>query len=30
MSPFNLAHLTQNDHSKYIERSSGKTRLSNQ
>ena len=30
MSPFNSTYLTQNYHSKYIERSSGKTSVSNQ
>ena len=30
MSPFNSPYLTQNNHSKYIERLSGKTHLSNQ
>ena len=30
MSPFNFPNLTQNYHSKYVERSSGKTHLSNQ
>ena len=30
MSPFNSPYLTQNNHSKYIEISSGKTHLSNQ
>ena len=30
MSPFNSPYLTQNYHSKYVERSSGKTHMSNQ
>jgi len=30
MSPFNSTYFTQNYHSKYIERSFGKARLSNQ
>ena len=30
MSPFKSPYLTQNYYSKYVERSSGKTRLSNQ
>ena len=30
MSPFESLYLTQNYHSKYVERSSGKTQMSNQ
>ena len=30
MSPFNSPYLTQNYYSKYVERSSGKTHMSNQ
>ena len=30
MSPFNSPYLTQNYHSKYVERLSGKTHMSNQ
>ena len=30
MSPFKSPYLTQNYHSKYVERSSGKTHMSNQ